>query len=220
MILEVNKLRKEVSSGDSKLVILDDVSLNLLEGQSLAITGPSGSGKSTLLGLLAGLDTATSGEIYLNREALHKLDEEQRALLRKEKVGFVFQSFELLPSLTALENVMLPSELKDEDEPEERAKYFLDRVGLKEREHHYPNQLSGGEQQRVAIARAFACSAKILFADEPTGNLDPKNGEMISDLLFEVNSETDNALVVVTHDHDLADRCDKKINLKLGKIVE
>ena len=215
MILEVNKLRKEVSSGEGKLVILDDVSFNLLEGQSLAITGPSGSGKSTLLGLLAGLDTATSGEIYLNREALHKLDEEQRALLRKEKVGFVFQSFELLPSLTALENVMLPSELKDEDEPEERAKYFLDRVGLKEREHHYPNQLSGGEQQRVAIARAFACSAKILFADEPSGNLDPKNGEMISDLLFEVNSETDNALVVVTHDHDLADRCDKKINLKL-----
>ena len=206
MILEVNKLRKEVSSGDSKLVILDDVSFNLLEGQSLAITGPSGSGKSTLLGLLAGLDTATSGEIYLNGEALHELDEEQRALLRKEKVGFVFQSFELLPSLTALENVMLPSELKDEDEPEERAKYFLDRVGLKEREHHYPNQLSGGEQQRVAIARAFACSAKILFADEPTGNLDPKNGEMVSDLLFEVNSETDNALVVVTHDHDLADR--------------
>ena len=220
MILEVNKLRKEVSSGDSKLVILDDVSFNLLEGQSLAITGPSGSGKSTLLGLLAGLDTATSGEIYLNKEALHELDEEQRALLRKEKVGFVFQSFELLPSLTALENVMLPSELKDEDKPEERAKYFLDRVGLKERENHYPNQLSGGEQQRVAIARAFACSAKILFADEPTGNLDPKNGEMISDLLFEVNSETDNALVVVTHDHDLADRCDKKINLKLGKIVE
>ena len=220
MILEVNKLRKEVSSGESKLVILDDVSFNLLEGQSLAITGPSGSGKSTLLGLLAGLDTATSGEINLNGEALHELDEEQRALLRKEKVGFVFQSFELLPSLTALENVMLPSELKDEDEPEEKAKYFLDRVGLKEREHHYPNQLSGGEQQRVAIARAFACSAKILFADEPTGNLDPKNGEMISDLLFEVNSETDNALVVVTHDHDLADRCDKKINLKLGKIVE
>ena len=220
MILEVNKLRKEVSSGDSELVILDDVSFSLLEGQSLAITGPSGSGKSTLLGLLAGLDTATSGEIYLNGEALHELDEEQRALLRKKKVGFVFQSFELLPSLTALENVMLPSELKDEDEPKERAKYFLDRVGLKEREQHYPNQLSGGEQQRVAIARAFACSAKILFADEPTGNLDPKNGEMVSDLLFEVNSETDNALVVVTHDHDLADRCDKKINLKLGKIVE
>ena len=219
MILEVNKLRKEVSSGENKLTILDDVSFDLNEGQSLAITGPSGSGKSTLLGLLAGLDTATSGEIYLDKEPLHKLDEEERAVLRKEKVGFVFQSFELLPSLTALENVMLPSELKQEDAPAERAKYFLDRVGLNEREHHYPNQLSGGEQQRVAIARAFACSAKILFADEPTGNLDPKNGEMISDLLFEVNSETDNALVIVTHDHDLADRCNKKIDLKLGKIA-
>ena len=219
MILEVNKLRKEVSSGENKLTILDDVSFDLNEGQSLAITGPSGSGKSTLLGLLAGLDTATSGEIYLDKEPLHELDEEERAVLRKEKVGFVFQSFELLPSLTALENVMLPSELKQEDAPAERAKYFLDRVGLNEREHHYPNQLSGGEQQRVAIARAFACSAKILFADEPTGNLDPKNGEMISDLLFEVNSETDNALVIVTHDHDLADRCDKKIDLKLGKIA-
>ena len=219
MILEVNKLRKEVSSGENKLTILDDVSFGLNEGQSLAITGPSGSGKSTLLGLLAGLDTATSGEIYLDKEPLHKLDEEERAVLRKEKVGFVFQSFELLPSLTALENVMLPSELKQEDAPAERAKYFLDRVGLNEREHHYPNQLSGGEQQRVAIARAFACSAKILFADEPTGNLDPKNGDMISDLLFEVNSETDNALVIVTHDHDLADRCDKKIDLKLGKIA-
>ena len=219
MILEVNKLRKEVSSGENKLTILDDVSFDLNEGKSLAITGPSGSGKSTLLGLLAGLDTATSGEIYLDKEPLHKLDEEERAVLRKEKVGFVFQSFELLPSLTALENVMLPSELKQEDAPGERAKNFLDRVGLNEREHHYPNQLSGGEQQRVAIARAFACSAKILFADEPTGNLDPKNGEMISDLLFEVNSETDNALVIVTHDHDLADRCDKKIDLKLGKIA-
>ena len=219
MILEVNKLRKEVSSGESELIILDDVSFSLEEGQSLAITGPSGSGKSTLLGLLAGLDTSTKGEIFLDGVPLHELDEEERAVLRKEKVGFVFQSFELLPSLTALENVMLPSELKQEDAPAERAKYFLDRVGLNEREHHYPNQLSGGEQQRVAIARAFACSAKILFADEPTGNLDPKNGEMISDLLFEVNSETDNALVIVTHDHDLADRCDKKIDLKLGKIA-
>ena len=220
MILEVSNLRKEVSSGDNKLVILDDVTFNLKEGQSLAITGPSGSGKSTLLGLLAGLDIASSGQIHLDGEALHELDEEQRAILRKDKVGFVFQSFELLPSLTALENVMLPSELKAEDNPEQRAKYFLNRVGLTQREQHYPNQLSGGEQQRVAIARAFACSAKILFADEPTGNLDPKNGEMVSNLLFEVNSETDNALVIVTHDHDLADRCDKKIELKLGKIVE
>ena len=220
MILEVNNLRKEVSSGDNQLVILDNVSFNLNEGQSLAITGPSGSGKSTLLGLLAGLDEASSGQIHLDGEALHELDEEQRAVLRKDKVGFVFQSFELLPSLTALENVMLPSELKAEDDPEQRGKYFLKRVGLSEREKHYPKQLSGGEQQRVAIARAFACSAKILFADEPTGNLDPKNGEMVSNLLFEVNSETDNALVIVTHDHDLADKCDKKIELKLGKIVE
>lgn len=220
MILEVNKLRKEVSSGDTELTILDDVSFSLEEGQSLAITGPSGSGKSTLLGLLAGLDTATSGEIYLDEVGLHKLDEEDRAILRKEKVGFVFQSFELLPSLTALENVMLPSELKSEDNPKENAEYFLNRVGLSEREHHYPNQLSGGEQQRVAIARAFACSAKILFADEPTGNLDPKNGQVVSDLLFEVNSETDNALVIVTHDLELANRCDKRIDLKLGRIVE
>ena len=220
MILEVNKLRKEVSSGDTELTILDNVSFSLEEGQSLAITGPSGSGKSTLLGLLAGLDTATSGEIYLDKVGLHKLDEEDRATLRKEKVGFVFQSFELLPSLTALENVMLPSELKSEDNPQENAEYFLKRVGLSEREHHYPNQLSGGEQQRVAIARAFACSAKILFADEPTGNLDPKNGQVVSDLLFEVNSETDNALVIVTHDLELANRCDKRIDLKLGRIVE
>lgn len=220
MILEVNKLRKEVSSGESELIILDDVSFSLEEGQSLAITGPSGSGKSTLLGLLAGLDTSTKGEIFLDGVPLHELDEEERAVLRKDKVGFVFQSFELLPSLTALENVMLPSELKVEDDPKNNAKYFLDRVGLSEREHHYPNQLSGGEQQRVAIARAFACSAKILFADEPTGNLDPKNGRIVSDLLFEVNSETDNALVIVTHDHELAEKCDKKIDLKLGKIVE
>ena len=220
MILEVNKLRKEVSSGDSKLVILDDINFSLEEGQSLAITGPSGSGKSTLLGLLAGLDTSTSGEIFLDDIALHNLDEEERAELRKDKVGFVFQSFELLPSLTALENVMLPSELKNDKDPKNNAKYFLERVGLDKREHHYPNQLSGGEQQRVAIARAFACAAKILFADEPTGNLDPKNGRLVSDLLFEVNSETDNALIIVTHDHELAEKCDKQIDLKLGKIVE
>ncbi len=219
MILNVNNLRKEVPSGDGRLIILDDVSLSLDDGESLAITGPSGSGKSTLLSLLAGLDTATSGEIFLDDLALHKMNEEERTALRKEKVGFVFQSFELLPSLTALENVMLPSELKSEKSPETNAKNFLERVGLKNRQDHYPNQLSGGEQQRVAIARAFACSAKILFADEPTGNLDPRNGEIIADLLFEVNSETDNALVIVTHDQELADRCDKTINLKLGKVI-
>ena len=220
MILKVNNLRKEVASGDSSLVILDDVSFRLEEGQSLAITGPSGSGKSTLLGLLAGLDSASSGTIFLDNIPIHEQDEEERALIRKEKVGFVFQSFELLPSLTALENVMLPSELKSEADPKSNAEYFLERVGLKDRQLHYPNQLSGGEQQRVAIARAFACSSKILFADEPTGNLDSKNGKLISDLLFEVNSETDNALVVVTHDHDLAKKCDKTISLQLGKIVE
>jgi len=220
MILKVNGLKKEVTSGESLLTILDNVSFELQEGQSLAITGPSGSGKSTLLGLLAGLDIATSGEIYLDGISLHLLDEERRARIRKEKIGFVFQSFELLPSLTALENVMLPSELKSETKPMENAEYFLERVGLKDRQHHYPNQLSGGEQQRVAIARAFACKSKILFADEPTGNLDPKNGELISKLLFEVNAESDNALVVVTHDHELANNCDKKIELKLGQIVE
>ena len=220
MILTAQGLRKEVSSGDSFLVILDDINFSLEEGKSLAITGPSGSGKSTLLGLLAGLDTPTSGDIYLDNINLNNLNEEERAILRKDKVGFVFQSFELLPSLTALENVMLPSELKSEDDPKLLGEYFLERVGLIDRKNHYPNQLSGGEQQRVAIARAFACSAKILFADEPTGNLDPKNGKLISDLLFEVNSESDNALVIVTHDQDLAALCDKKIELKLGKIVD
>ena len=220
MILKVNNLRKEVTSGDSSLVILDDVSFSLEEGQSLAITGPSGSGKSTLLGLLAGLDTASEGEIYLDNLPIHKQNEEQRAVTRKDKVGFVFQSFELLPSLTALENVMLPAELKLEKNPKRHAEDFLKRVGLEDRQHHYPNQLSGGEQQRVAIARAFACKSKILFADEPTGNLDPNNGKLISELLFEVNSETDNALVIVTHDLDLAKKCDKTISLKLGKIVE
>ena len=220
MILTTQSLRKEVSSGEINLVILDDINFSLEEGKSLAITGPSGSGKSTLLGLLAGLDTSTSGDVYLDGVNLNNLNEEERAILRKDKVGFVFQSFELLPSLTALENVMLPSELKSEDDPKQLGEYFLERVGLMDRKNHYPNQLSGGEQQRVAIARAFACSAKILFADEPTGNLDPKNGKLISDLLFEVNSESDNALVIVTHDQELAELCDKKIELKLGKIVD
>ena len=220
MILTTQNLRKEVPSGESNLVILDDITFGLEEGKSLAITGPSGSGKSTLLGLMAGLDTASSGEIILDGIKLHLLSKEERAILRKDKVGFVFQSFELLPSLTALENVMLPAELKSEKNPKEKGEYFLERVGLSDRQSHYTNQLSGGEQQRVAIARAFACSAKILFADEPTGNLDPKNGKLISDLLFEVNAETDNALVIVTHDQDLASQCDKKIELKLGKIVD
>jgi len=219
MILKTTNLKKEVLSGNSPLVILDDINFELEEGKSLAIVGPSGSGKSTLLGLLAGLDTATSGELYLNGNALHNLDEEKRAKVRKDNVAFVFQSFELLPGLTALENVMLPSELKQASDAKKTATDYLKRVGLDDRLDHYPRQLSGGEQQRVAIARAFACEAKLLFADEPTGNLDPKTGEKVSDLLFEVNAETSNALIVVTHDLELASKCDEQIDLNEGKTV-
>jgi len=219
MILKTTNLKKEVLSGNSPLVILDDINFELEEGKSLAIVGPSGSGKSTLLGLLAGLDTATSGEIYLNGNALHDMDEEKRAKVRKDNVAFVFQSFELLPGLTALENVMLPSELKHSLDSKKTATEYLKRVGLNDRLDHYPRQLSGGEQQRVAIARAFACEAKLLFADEPTGNLDPKTGEKVSDLLFEVNAETSNALIVVTHDLELASKCDEQIDLNEGKTV-
>jgi len=219
MILKTTNLKKEVLSGNSPLVNLDDINFELEEGKSLAIVGPSGSGKSTLLGLLAGLDTATSGEIYLNGNALHDMDEEKRAKVRKDNVAFVFQSFELLPGLTALENVMLPSELKHSLDSKKTATEYLKRVGLNDRLDHYPRQLSGGEQQRVAIARAFACEAKLLFADEPTGNLDPKTGEKVSDLLFEVNAETSNALIVVTHDLELASKCDEQIDLNEGKTV-
>ena len=219
MILETRNLRKEVLSGNTPLVILDEINLTVNQGESLAIVGPSGSGKSTLLGLLAGLDVATQGEIYLNGNPLHELDEEKRASVRKENVAFVFQSFELLPGLTALENVMLPSELKNIKNAKGLATVYLERVGLKDRLWHYPRQLSGGEQQRVAIARAFACEAKLMFADEPTGNLDPKTGDKVSDLLFEVNAETSNALIVVTHDLELAKKCDNQINLRDGKIV-
>ena len=185
----------------------------------MAIVGPSGSGKSTLLGLLAGLDSASSGEIFLNQEPLHDLNEDERAKVRKENVAFVFQSFELLPGLTALENVMLPSELNSNPNAKERATEYLFRVGLKNRISHYPRQLSGGEQQRVAIARAFACGAKVLFADEPTGNLDNKTGSKISELLFEVNQESSNALVVVTHDINLAEKCDYQVELSEGLIA-
>ena len=219
MILSTKKLRKEVSTDSGILVILEDINLEVDEGETIAITGPSGSGKSTLLGLLAGLDDASSGEIFLNSHPLHLLNEEQRSEVRKENVGFVFQSFELLPGLTALENVMLPSELNSRSNAQELATYYLNRVGLEQRLSHYPRQLSGGEQQRVAIARAFACESKILFADEPTGNLDPKTSDTICDLLFDVNSESDNALVIVTHDSELALKCDKQIKLDQGKII-
>ena len=219
MIVKTSSLRKEVSSKDGNLIILEEINLELEKGKSLAIVGPSGSGKTTLLSLLAGLDTATSGEVFLNGNPLHSMDENQRALVRKENVAFVFQSFELLPGLNALENVMLPSELKHVPGARNLAKEFLRKVGLEKRLNHYPRQLSGGEQQRVAIARAFACKAKVLFVDEPTGNLDPKTGAKISALFFQVYEESSNALIIVTHDVNLASKCDKQIELKEGKII-
>ena len=219
MVIKTCNLTKRVSTTDGELVILENVNLELEEGRSLAIVGPSGSGKSTLLGLMAGLDSATSGEIFLNDHPLHDLNEDERAKVRKENVAFVFQSFELLPGLTALENVMLPSELKLNPKAKERATEYLFRVGLDKRLNHYPRQLSGGEQQRVGIARAFACDAKVLFADEPTGNLDNKTGSKISELLFEVNQESENALVVVTHDVNLAKKCDYQVELSEGLIT-
>ena len=219
MIIKTCNLTKRVPSADGELVILENINLELEEGRSLAIIGPSGSGKSTLLGLLAGLDSATSGEVFLNDHPLHDLNEDERAKVRKENVAFVFQSFELLPGLTALENVMLPSELKSNPEAKEIATEYLVRVGLNNRLNHYPRQLSGGEQQRVAIARAFACNAKVLFVDEPTGNLDNKTGSRISELLFEVNQESTNALVVVTHDVNLAKKCDDQVELSEGLIT-
>ena len=219
MIIKTRNLTKKVSSEEGELIILNDINLELEKGKSLAVVGPSGSGKSTLLGLLAGLDSPTSGEVFLNNRPLHELNEDQRARVRKENVAFVFQSFELLPGLTALENVMLPSELNRDKDAETRASEYLTRVGLGKRLKHYPRQLSGGEQQRVAIARAFACKAKVLFVDEPTGNLDNKTGTKISELLFEVNEESSNALVVVTHDTNLASKCDNQIELSEGSIA-
>ena len=219
MVIKACNLTKRVSIPDGELVILENINLELKEGRSMAIVGPSGSGKSTLLGLLAGLDSATSGEVFLNDHPLHDLNEDERAKIRKENVAFVFQSFELLPGLTALENVMLPSELNLNPEAKERATEYLFRVGLDSRLNHYPRQLSGGEQQRVGIARAFACDAKVLFADEPTGNLDNKTGSKISELLFEVNQESSNALVVVTHDVNLAKKCDYQVELSDGLIT-
>ena len=219
MVIKTCNLTKRVSTTDGELVILENVNLELEEGRSLAIVGPSGSGKSTLLGLMAGLDSATSGEIFLNDHPLHDLNEDERAKVRKENVAFVFQSFELLPGLTALENVMLPSELNLNPEAKERATEYLFRVGLDNRLNHYPRQLSGGEQQRVGIARAFACDAKVLFADEPTGNLDNKTGSKISELLFEVNQESENSLVVGTHDVNLAKKCDYQVELSEGLIT-
>lgn len=219
-ILKVQNLSKTYRSGDHDLNVLNNVSFEVDEGQSFAIVGPSGSGKTTLLGLCAGLDTTNQGEVWLCGSNLFDLDEDGRALLRNQNVGFVFQDFQLLPTLTALENVVVPLELRGVKKAYEQGKELLAKVGLADRESHYPSQLSGGEQQRVALARAFANRPSILFADEPTGNLDDDTGTRIEDLLFELNKEQGTALVIVTHDLELAQKTDKSIRLRSGKIEE
>ncbi|MDY7564423.1 ABC transporter ATP-binding protein [Pseudomonas sp. RTC3] len=218
-ILSARNLSKVVPSTEGDLTILHELSLELNKGDSLAIVGASGSGKSTLLGLLAGLDLPSAGAVTLAGRNLSDLDEDQRARIRAEHVGFVFQSFQLLDSLNALENVMLPMELEGRKDARERARILLERVGLGQRLTHSPRQLSGGEQQRVAIARAFAANPDVLFADEPTGNLDSNTGERISDLLFELNRERHTTLVLVTHDERLAHRCQRMIRLEGGRLV-
>ena len=219
-MIKANAVTKVVDTSEGSLQILRPISFEVKSGESVAIIGASGSGKSTLLGLLAGLDQVTEGEIFLDGEALHSMNEEERAILRGNKVGFIFQSFMLVQSLTALENVMLPAEIAGLDNPKALALDILEQVGLKHRAHHFPNQLSGGEQQRVAIARAFITSPKILFADEPTGNLDAKNSEKIEALLFEMNKEKGTTLVLVTHDNELAEHCDRQLTMNAGELVE
>jgi len=208
-----------VDTAAGPLDILTDIGLEIGLGETVAIAGISGSGKSTLLGLLAGLDLPSAGEVFLSRYRLNDLDEDGRARVRGELVGFVFQSFQLLPGLTALENVMLPLELAGRGNPKEQAAELLGRVGLEGRLQHYPKQLSGGEQQRVAIARAFATEPAILFADEPTGNLDNVTGERVIDVLFRLNADKGTTLVLVTHDEHLAGRCERLIRLEAGRVV-
>ncbi|MDT3719996.1 ATP-binding cassette domain-containing protein [Pseudomonas oryzihabitans] len=219
VILMARNLSKVVTGAEGALPILQALDLEVRAGDSLAIVGSSGSGKSTLLGLLAGLDLPSAGEVHLAGQRLDALDEDARARLRAERVGFVFQSFQLLDSLTALENVMLPLELEGAREARAEARALLERVGLGERLRHYPRQLSGGEQQRVALARAFAPRPSILFADEPTGNLDSRTGNHICDLLFELNRERGTTLVLVTHDERLAARCARQLRLEGGRQV-
>jgi len=218
-LLEARSLTKKVTSPEGELTILDDVSFSVARGQTAAIVGPSGAGKSTLLALLAGLDEPTSGEVWLNGTELGSLDEDGRAELRNREVGFVFQSFHLMPSLTALENVLLPLELAGSPDAETAARQALTQVGLEHRLRHYPKQLSGGEKQRVAIARAFVSQPSLLFADEPTGNLDNKTGARILDLLFDLNAASGTTLVLVTHDIEAAGRCDRLIELAAGRLV-
>ncbi|EIN9355563.1 ABC transporter ATP-binding protein [Vibrio vulnificus] len=218
-VIKAESVSKQVSTNNEQLTILKNVNVVIEEGESVAIVGTSGAGKSTLMTLLAGLDVATSGDVTLLGQALSQLDDEQRAQIRSEHIGFVFQSFLLIPSLTALQNVTLPCLLKGEEEDQERAKALLASVGLASRIQHLPSQLSGGEQQRVALARAFMTQPKILFADEPTGNLDQHTAEKIIDLLFELNQQHGTTLVLVTHDDNLASRCQKVIKMDSGRLV-
>jgi putative ABC transport system ATP-binding protein len=219
VILEVKHLTREYASGGVSLVVVKDISFSIPAGSTRAIVGPSGSGKSTLLGLCAGLDQPTSGDIYLDGGHLGSLDEDGRAKVRNESVGFVFQSFQLIPTLTALENVMVPLELRGEKGAAARARELLERVGLEKRMSHYPAQLSGGEQQRVGVARAFINRPKILFADEPTGNLDTETGRLVIENLFALNAAFGTALIIVTHDDELAKRTERVIRLKAGAVV-
>ena len=218
-IVKASGLSKQVSSGTRALTILDDVSLDIRRGEAVAILGASGSGKTTLLGLLAGLDVPTAGSVHLAGVDLFALDEDGRARIRGQHVGFVFQSFQLLPALNALENVMLPLELAGSADAAVVATRWLDKVGLRDRVDHYPRQLSGGEQQRVAVARAFAGNPDILFADEPTGNLDAATGGEVIDLMFQLNGESGTTLVLVTHDDALAQRCARKLRLAGGRLI-
>ena len=218
-ILRVDNVCKTVATAEGQLSILDSVSLEINAGESVAVVGASGSGKTTLLGILAGLDLPTAGDVWLDGDRITAMPEEDRARVRGRCVGFVFQTFQLIESLTALENVMLPSELRGESDAGDDARMYLDRVGLADRLTHYPRQLSGGEQQRVAIARAFASRPKVLFADEPTGNLDTSTGGRVIDLLFALNRESQTTLVLVTHDTALADRCGRVLSLEAGRIA-
>ena len=218
-IIRAVALSKVVKSGDDPLTILDDVSFAVDHGESIAVVGASGSGKTTLLGLLAGLDRPTSGDVHIDGAALSQLDEDACAAMRQRLLGFVFQSFQLLPALTALENVMLPLELAGASDAERSARTWLERVGLARRVTHYPRQLSGGEQQRVAIARAFAGEPKLLMADEPTGNLDGATGVEVVDLMFRLNREHGTTLLLVTHDVNLAARCARRLSLAAGRLI-
>ena len=219
-MLKIDKVSKTYTAGGRMLTVLDNISFSVAAGETISIVGPSGSGKTTLLGLSAGLDRSTSGEIELNGVALEGLDEDELAVLRNQYVGFIFQNFQLLPTLTALENVMVPLELRGEKGVRARSRELLERVGLGDRLHHYPAQLSGGEQQRVSLARAFANEPRILFADEPTGNLDAETSELVAEMIFELNKQAGTTLVLVTHNVELAARTGRIIRLAKGHIIE